>query len=88
MMLANRRRKQKAPYLINEGASKKMKELIIWIDYTDETKKEYMVKFDDPVINKQSRFTQYSKEAVNQELSRIFKRYKVESFHLFDTTNV
>lgn len=64
-----------------------MKELIIWIDYTDETKKEYMVRFDDPVINKQSRFTDYSKESVNQELSRILKRYKVESFHLFDTTN-
>lgn len=65
-----------------------MKELIIWIDYTGETKNEYMVRFDDPVINKQSRFTEYSKEAVNLELSRILKRYKVESFHLFDTTNV
>lgn len=64
-----------------------MKELIIWIDYTDETKKEYLVRFDDPVINKQSRFTEYSKEAVNHELSRILKRYKVEAFHLFDTTN-
>lgn len=64
-----------------------MKELIIWIDYTDETKKEYLVRFDDPVINKQSRFTEYSKEAVNLELGRILNRYKVESFHLFDTTN-
>lgn len=45
-----------------------MKELIIWIDYTDETKTEYMVRFDDPVINKESRFTEYSKEAVNLEL--------------------
>lgn len=87
MRLANRRRKQKTPCPIKEGANK-MKELIIWIDYTDETKKEYMVRFDDPVINKQSRFTEYSKEAVNLELSRILKRYKVESFHLFDTTNV
>lgn len=64
-----------------------MKELIIWIDYTDETKNEYMVRFDDPVINKQSRFSDYSKEAVNQELSRILKHYKVESYHLFDTTD-
>lgn len=65
-----------------------MKEIIILIDYTDETKKEYLVRFDDPVINKHCRFTEYSKEAVNQELSRILKRYKVVSYHLFDTTDV
>ena len=64
-----------------------MKDLIIWIDYTDETKTEYMVRFDDPVINKQSRFTEYLKESVNQELGRVLKRYKVKSYYLFDTTN-
>lgn len=60
--------------------------LFIYIDYTDSTQTEFYVRFDDPVINKECRFTEYTVEAVNNGIAKVMKRFKVKDYYLFDTT--
>ena len=64
-----------------------METLNIYIDYTDENKNEYIVRYSDPLINKTDRFTEYSRESVDNLIKKTLKRRKIKNFEIFDTTN-
>ena len=63
-----------------------MNTLIIYIDWTDHFEDEYMVKYSDFEVNKTQRFTEYSKEKVENQIKKTLKRNKIKSFLITDTT--